>query len=101
MSRLHDNGTAKDRHNQCFDETVPAMAMLILSAQGSGKPEVRFSGLADNTDFCDLCDDDASPELECAPDTADGNEVRVTGIYGLQETEADIIHQAKGRAAAA
>jgi hypothetical protein len=60
-----------------------------------------FSDLVDNIDFCDFCDDDVALELERAADAADGSEVRLTGIYALHGTEAEIIRRAQGRAAAA
>jgi len=60
-----------------------------------------FSDLVDTIDFCDFCDDDVALELERAADAADGSEVRLTGVYALQGTEADIIRRAQGRAAAA
>lgn len=60
-----------------------------------------FSDLIDNVDFCDFCDDDVALELERAADAADGTEVRLTGVYELRGTEAEIIRRAQGRAAAA
>lgn len=60
-----------------------------------------FSDTVDFVHFCDFCEDDVALDLEIAADEAQGDAVRLVGVYDLRGTEEEILDRARRKWAAA